>query len=371
MIHVLVTLLLQPLLRLFMRPVRPLPERVLVIQVAKIGDAICTTPLLRELRRGLPQAHITVLTSAIAAPLFSNHPQIDAVIVVESTSWQGIAAKLRLAARFRREGFDAVLCCNGGATWPTVASWAGIPQRIGIAPNFGGRTTHLATRLWSVAVPHVQGRLMIETTLDMVRTLAIQPISLDKEVFASPDAAAAVAHWLPGSGRPVIGMAVSAGNKMKELGLAKLAAVIEQLVAARPAALIVLLGAPADGDAAQQLISSLPADTNARVVDACGHFELVAMPALLARLDLFIGVDSGLTYMADALLLPLVSVAGPADMADARPLNPNARILCRDLPCVPCSHYFQAPYSCAIGSRACITDVSADEIVASALSLLP
>ena len=94
------------------------------------------------------------------------------------------------------------------------------------------------------------------------------------------------------------------------------------------------------------------------------------MPELLARLALFVGVDSGLTYMADALGIPLVSVAGPADMQDARPLGRHATILKRDLPCAPCSHYFRAPYACRIGTRECIKDITAEEISTAALKTL-
>lgn len=368
MIQTLLTLLLAPLLRLLARRPASPPARVLVIQVAKIGDAVCTTPLLRELRAGLPAARIVVMAAPYTAALLRANPRIDEVLAVAERDWRGFTAKLRLAARLRRERFDAVLCCNGGAAWPTIALWAGIPLRIGIAPNFGGRTTRLATRLWSIAVPHSQGRLVIETTLDMARPLGIVPGSLAKEAFSGPGAAAAAAAVLPGDGH-FIGIAVSAGNKMKELGTARLAAVIELLAAERPDATCVLLGAAGDRDAARALIASLPAGVAARVIDTCGRLDLAAMPALLARLDLFIGVDSGLTYMADALSLPLVSVAGPADMEDARPLNPDARILRRALPCAPCSHYFHAPYGCRIGTRACITDISATEIVAAALRL--
>ncbi|MDP2795548.1 MAG: glycosyltransferase family 9 protein [Sulfurisoma sp.] len=369
MIQTLLTLLLAPLLRLLARRPATPPARVLVVQVAKIGDVISTTPLLRELRAGLPAAHIVVMAAPLTAPLLRANPRIDEVRIIASRDWRGLKAKLRLAARLRRDGFDAVLCCNGGATWPTLALWAGIPLRVGIAPNFGGRTSRLAARLWSCAVPHTQGRLVIETMLDLARPLGIAPGSLAKEAFAGPGAAAAAAACLPEGGQ-YIGIAVSAGNKMKELGTAKLAAVVGRLAAARPAATFVLLGADADREASQTLIADLPVAVAARVIDTCGRLELAAMPALLARLTLFIGVDSGLTYMADALPIPLVSVAGPADMEDARPLNSNARILRRPLPCVPCSHYFHAPYNCAIGTRACIVDVTVDEISAAALQLL-
>ena len=68
MLQVLLTLLLAPLLRLLTRHPASPPRRVLVVQVAKIGDMACTTPLLRELARGLPGARVTVLAGPAASP---------------------------------------------------------------------------------------------------------------------------------------------------------------------------------------------------------------------------------------------------------------------------------------------------------------
>jgi ADP-heptose:LPS heptosyltransferase len=86
---------------------------------------------------------------------------------------------------------------------------------------------------------------------------------------------------------------------------------------------------------------------------------------------LFIGVDSGITYMADAVGTPLVSVAGPCNMRETRPLGQHVILLQRtDLPCAPCAHIFNAPYTCRVGTRACVEDISAVEIAEAALALL-
>jgi ADP-heptose:LPS heptosyltransferase len=74
--------------------------------------------------------------------------------------------------------------------------------------------------------------------------------------------------------------------------------------------------------------------------------------------------------MADSLDIPLVSLAGPCNMRETRPVNQRVIILQEKLPCVPCAHIFKAPYSCRIGTRACIANVSPDQIADAALHLL-
>lgn len=368
MIQVLLTWLLFPLLWLGLRRAAMPPRRILVIQTAKIGDAICTSPLLRELHSGFPHATITVLAAPLTAPLFRNNPHVASVIESDSRALRGLLPKLRLASTLRHQRFDLVLCCNSAAHWPCLMLWAGIVQRIGIVPNYLGRTIRLANALWTGYATHRSGRLVMETYGDMLLACGLARGGLEKEVFAKVGAGDTARRIAPDAVE-LIGVAVSSGNKLKELGEQKLADVIAELLQRRPAARIVLLGSTADTTMAAALRHRSGADA-ARIIDACGALELAELPALLARLSLFVGVDSGLTYMADALDIPLVSVAGPADMSDARPLGARAIVIHRELPCAPCSHYFRAPYACAIGTRACIAEVTSQEIVAAACRLL-
>ena len=369
MIQTLLSLLLAPLLQLFCRRVATPPQNVLVIQAAKIGDVICTTPLLRELRAGLPQARITVLAGSVTAPLLYANPRIDAVMVADPAQWRGLAGKLQLSARLRRARFDTVLCCNGGAIWPAVTLWAGIPVRIGVLPNFAGRTQTLANRLWTAGEPHHGDRLIVNTYFGMLRLLGLAPVQPEKEVFAAAGAEERVAALLPAAG-PCIGIAVSAANKLKELGSDKLAAVAQGLLVAFPTCRIVLLGTASDTLRAAAVINAIEPQLRERVVDTCGRVTLADLPALMKRLAAFVGVDSGLTYMADALELPLVSVAGPCNMAETRPVNPQAIIIQRRLPCLPCAHIFRAPATCHVGTLACVRDITATEIEAAVRAAL-
>ena len=370
MIQILLTRLLLPFLAFFARPRQMPPQRILVIQAAKIGDAICTSPLLRELRLGFPQAHITLYAGPAAAPLLQASPRIDALQVVDLRQYKGLVAKWRLAWEIRRQGFDTVLCCNGGALWPSVLAWAGIPLRIGVVPNFRGRSMEAARKLWTHGIAHQGQRLIVETYFEMLAVLGLAPIDRDKEVFSAPGAVARVAALLPAGG-PTVGLAVSAANKLKELGEEKLAAVARLVLDARPEVRVVFLGGPGDGPQAEHLRSLLPSGLAPRLLDACGRLDLGDLPALVSRLDLFIGVDSGLTYLADALGVPLVSIAGPCNMAETRPVGARAVILQEQLPCLPCAHIFRAPYSCRVGTRACIHQIDAARIATAAIALLP
>src|SRR6187551_558193 len=59
---------------------KPSEERILVRGVNWLGDAVMTTPALQRLREAKPKAHITLLTHAKLADLFTHHPAIDSVL---------------------------------------------------------------------------------------------------------------------------------------------------------------------------------------------------------------------------------------------------------------------------------------------------
>jgi ADP-heptose:LPS heptosyltransferase len=368
MIYALLTLLASPLLRALAGKGPLSPRRILVIQMAKIGDLLCSTPVFRELKRCHPQAEIHVLANPVNAPLLNLDPHVAAVLQAEARDFKGLAGKLSLARRLRAGRYDAVVCLNAGVAYAVCSLWALIPVRLAVRPDFCGRACRVAVRLWSAVEAHRGERLIQDTYLALLGRLGVAGGSRAKEVHAAPDAEDKVRALIGGAAEPLVGIGVSSGNKLKELGTGKLAAVIDGLLARDGGLRVVLVGSAAERSQAAAVIAAV--SHPGRVIDATGHFGLAELPALLARLAVYVGVDSGVTYMADAVGIPLVSVAGPCNMAETRPIGHHAVIIQRELPCAPCAHIFRAPYHCRTGTHACTRDVGAGEIVAEVARLL-
>jgi ADP-heptose:LPS heptosyltransferase len=369
MIYALLTLFVSPLLRWLAGPGNPsAPRRVLVIQMAKIGDLLCSTPVFRELKRCYPHAEVHVLANPVNLPMLELDPNVDRVLPASATEFKGFAGKLGLVRRLRAERYDAVVCLNAGVAYAVCSLWALIPVRLAVLPNFCGRAYRLASRLWSAVEPHRGDRLIQDTYLGVLSRLGVSGGSHAKVLHAAPGAAERVRTLLGDAPPPLVGIGVSSANKLKELGTEKLAAVAAGLMARDPALRIVLVGSAADRPQAVAIVAEVPEPE--RMIDTTGMLGLAELPALLARLSAYVGVDSGVTYMADAVGVPLVSVAGPCNMAETRPLGNHAFIIQRQLPCAPCAHIFAAPYHCRTGTHACTRTVGAEEIVAAAGRLL-
>jgi ADP-heptose:LPS heptosyltransferase len=366
---VILTYLLSPLIYLLitLRKKKTI-SRILIIQTAKIGDLICSTPVFLEVRKKYPDVYITVMANPVAKELLEYNPNVDEIISVKNTNYKGLSGKLRLSGLIRRGKYDAGICLNPNIPFAVALLWGLVPIRLSVMPDFSGFTFKLASVFFTYFEKHVRGKMVIETYMQMLKAIGISSSDISKEVYKSKDADAKAKQIIGKIDKPLIGIAVSSGNKLKELGVDKIVSIIN-ITLDYIDAYIVLIGSEHEIKTADAVLQT--ADKKDRIINAVGKLRLKELPALLERLSLFIGVDTGLTYMADALSIPLINIAGPSDMKDQRPTGENAVIIQKiNMPCVPCSHAFEAPYYCKINTRECIVSVAADEIFKKAETLL-
>lgn len=357
MIYLLLTWLASPLLWLQAALRRsPVNNRILVIQTAKIGDFVATTPVFRALRSRLPEAEIVALLHPVNVPLAKGLDSIDRIIALPRQGFKGWAGKRWLLDQLA-EGYDGVLILSPNLTNLLVPFWAGVPKRVSVLADRQQGSSRLAWPFLTHGEPHRRGQLFRETALRAIAGLGIKVdavlLALPNEVRGAESGQARLNALSPIWPRPLVGFGLGAGNRMKALDAAQVAALAEQIVS-RTAATLVLIGTDADRAAAEILLAQLPAG---RVVDTTGQWALDELPVLLGALDCFVGVDSGATYMADALGVPVVDFMGPADAEDQRPIGRLAVVIRSAEPCAPCSHAFDAPYACHLGSRACIANM--------------
>ncbi len=344
-------------------------KRILVIQTAKIGDFVATTAVFRALRSRLPDTEIVALLHPVNVPLASGLDSIDRIVALPGQGFKGLAGKRWLLDRLA-EGYDGVLILSPNLTNLLVPFWAGVPKRVSVLADRRQGIARLAWPFLTHGEPHRNGRLFRETAL---RALAGLGIAVDAALFALPNELASNESGeaqrrsaLANCPRPWVGLGLGAGNRMKALDPAQLETLAGLIVRRTPATLI-LIGTGDDWMAADVLATKLP---SGRLVDTTGKWSLGELPALLGALDCFVGVDSGATYIADAMGVPVVDFMGPADAGDQRPIGPQARVIVSAEQCAPCSHAFDAPYACRLGTRACIAHTPVAQMVDAVAELL-
>jgi len=120
-------------------------EKVLMIQLRRIGDALVCTPAIRALRKSFPEMKLFFLTELESASLFSENPFLDGLITLDKSKSRDWAYQLRKVSEIRRHRFDVVVdfLSNPRSGWYTFTS--GAKYRIGLDHHGRGNQESLCS----------------------------------------------------------------------------------------------------------------------------------------------------------------------------------------------------------------------------------
>jgi ADP-heptose:LPS heptosyltransferase len=112
-------------------------------------------------------------------------------------------------------------------------------------------------------------------------------------------------------------------------------------------------GTKSDGGAYVPMLESLPPNWQPQWVDWCGKTGLLETQALLERMTVLVGVDSGLLHLAACVGTPVVGLYGPLSVerwgvwqhTHAMPEPIKHRLLFLGLACQPCGLKTPCPNS--------------------------
>jgi len=285
-------------------------ERILVVCTRYVGDTVLAIPFLRNLRRAFPGAAIDVLAERAAREVLAACPYVDDLVAWDRPR-QGQLAGFRAlwptAAWLRDRGYSRAYLLKRSTSGALLAWLAGIPHRVGFASELGPL---LLTR----TVPFPRGRHQVQGYLDQLR---IDGIPLDdgrNENWVTAAAATRAARLLAAlpAGRPRVLLAVRGTDKRRFWQIDRWARLVEWLVGERGCE-VVLCGAPGDAAYHVRLVAALAADVAGHVHDFSSALPLRTAGGLVARMDLCIGVDTGLVHLAASYGVPVVVLVGPTD----------------------------------------------------------
>ena len=285
-------------------------ERILVVCTRYVGDTVLAIPFLRNLRRAHPDAVIDVLAERSAREVLAACPYHDELVAWERPrrGWIASLAGLRAtAARLRGRGYSRAYLLKRSTSVAVLAWLAGIPRRVGFASEVGRVLLTSAVR-----VP--RGRHQVQAYLDQLRAEGVTVDDGRNENWVpAPVAArsAALLQALPAA-RPRVLLAVRGTDAARFWRFDRWARLIEWLVAERGCE-IVLCGAPLDSAAHRRLEAAIAPAVAAHVHDFSRAVPLREAGGLIARMDLCIGVDTGLVHLAASFGVPVAVLVGPTD----------------------------------------------------------
>ncbi len=360
-------------------------ERILVVRLDEIGDAVMNVPLLRALRRHFPNAHITVVMRPAGAALMAACPYIDALHSLEGPSFGAsrIPGRYRRALAFSRERFtEASYDLALVPRWEvdkyfatSIAYWSGARWRVGYSEHVSAEKG-IKNRGWDSLLTHAlpggHGEHEVRRALGIAGFLGAPTDDDALELWTNPDDRAAAERLLTDSGvepgEPLLALAPGAGLPRREWPATRLADVGRRL-ATRAGLRPVILGGPQDRASGRSLVSELGPET----VDLTGRAGLRETVEVLRRCGLFIGNDSGPMHLAAAAGVPVVAISCHPRGGDPEHHNAPERFGPWRTPSVvvrPGNPRSPCADGCERDEPHCILGISVDAVHDAALSLL-
>lgn len=278
--------------------------RILFITSTRLGDAVLSTGLLRHALTREAGSTASVVCGRLPAPLFSGFPGVERVIIVE---------KRKYAAHW----FD-VLKATIGTRWDWIIDLRNVP----LLRLLRARRRDLALRRDETVHKVVElGRVIGEGPLD-----PWLPVSRAGEELAE--------DLLPGD-RPTVAFGPTAANPWKEWSHARFVALAGRLVGPNgilKGARLAILGAEDDRARMAGLIEALEPFDPVNLMGATDPLEAVA---LMRRMRLFIGNDSGLMHIAATAGTPTLGLFGPGFPVIYGPWGPHTDYIHRPVDALP------------------------------------
>ena len=329
--------------------------RVLVIpQLTRIGDIVSSTPVFRAIKINYPSAFLSVLVSRKAAGILRHNKRIDSLIIFEDFSFWGLIKFIR------RAKFDVGFSLSGTSLSSILFFWAFVPVRVKTLrsprPLTEIFTDWLATSLYFFK----EGDYLPRHHLKLLSEIGISKAEVVSEVFTPDYADKKVGSFLENSHvdlkRPLVGISITAGNRIKEWGDSKFAEVADYIVKEKNGT-VIFLGSPSD----KGRIDSLLVNRDKLNFLKATEFTLEELPALIKRLSLYIAVDTGPIYIAQALKIPLIDIIGPVEPHE-QPPSDSISIQVSPIGVPPCSFVFREAMDKESAKRA-VLSISKEQVI--------
>ncbi len=317
--------------------------KILVVRFSSIGDIVLTTPVLRCIKKQLPQAQLHFVTKAAFARVLQGNPYIDKLIVIEKEITEVLtelkdesythiidlhnnlrSKRLKMALRAKAEAFNK----------RNVDKWLLVNLKLDKMPK-----THIVDRYFEAAQ----------------KLLPIKNDGLGLDYFI-PEADHVPISALPANyAKGYVALVIAATYFTKRIPPDKLIHLCQKLQLP-----IVLMGGAAELPLAN-LVAEAVGD---KVFNACGKFNINQSASLVKQAKVVITPDTGLMHIAAAFNKKVLSVWGNTvpefGMVPYKPIDSSEIFEVRGLGCRPCT---KLGYNhCPKGHFKCMNNINWDSL---------
>lgn len=274
-------------------------SRILAIYVARIGDTLFATPSLRAIAAAHPGAELTFLGHPKRREVIEHLPSVSRVgsITKGMAPWRGWFAGKTYDWAFVW-GFDEAL----------ISYALRVAHRV---VAFRQRSGALNARLYAaVEPPAFQSVHAVDYLLALPRAVGISDVGRRIGMKLTPDefawAGDAFSRHIPRGAFPLVGLQVASfpTKAYRDWPVEHFMDLCTRILGAWPGTHFLIFGGTEERVRTEALHRHLGSNSTL----FAGRLTLRQTAALMSRLDVYVGVDTGPTHMASAFDLPLVAL---------------------------------------------------------------
>lgn len=318
-------------------------KRIVVLELAHIGDVVAIIPALRMLRKKFPESFISVVVGPWARGVLSGNPDISEIVThrawgFDRASKSPLFAEAISLIKFLRAGsFDLGIDTRGDFR-AILLMWLGKVKKI-IGYGFSGGA-FLLSEVVPFDVSRRQDKHQAEHNLDLIASIKegkrCEERDLSLKIFFSEEDSLYINKFLQDKGVSskdfLIATHLGAGLPTKRWPVERFSQLIEKILE-RYDVKIILVGAKQEADLAKEIKLEEPL----RLINFIGKTTIKQLAALLKRCNLFVGADSGVMHIAASQNTPIVAIWGGQNKPEHwRPLADEVTIIRKAVSCGPC-----------------------------------
>jgi heptosyltransferase I len=276
-------------------------DRIAIVMMTALGDAVHVLPVITALKRQNPRRHITWVLQPGPAKLVRGHPDIDDIVLFDKS--KGVRAYLEVREEMARRPIDVVLALQVYLKAGLVTALIDAPVKVGFDRARARDLNWLFTT--HRIPPHPQQHVQ-QQYLEFLEYLGVPSEPVVWNLGPWPDELEAQHAFFSRFDRPAVSLVVGTSKPEKDWIAERWGALSDVLVERFAMQPIVLGG----GSARERETARMIHDTATHApVEVMGG-PLREMVGILAGSALVISLDTGPLHMAVALDRPVISLMG-------------------------------------------------------------
>jgi len=304
---------------------REIFKKIMVIQTAFLGDAILTTPLLRELKKLFPKAEIDVLCIPQTKAIFETNPNVRRILLFDKRKMaRKIISIPVVISKIRKEKYDLGISIQSSMTSSAFMALGGIKNRLGFSRQ----------KFLTMSVPHTKGLHKIQKILRLLEPFTdYTKINMQTEIFYTNSELKKVAKlFSKDENKKYLGIAPGSIWFTKKWPKEYFIKLVELLKEKNIG--ICLIGGNEDVDLCEEI------KNDGEALNFAGKLNIRESAALISKMDLMLTNDSAPLHLANAVKTDVYAFFGPTvKRLGFYPYRKNDKIIEIDLDCRPCGRH--------------------------------